>query len=82
MTITDTIKKNAKTSKWIGILLLIAGFLSLLAPLGTGLSITVMIGVLLLFSGGAKLVLVLRHLQECNRLISKNINNSLRRRKS
>jgi uncharacterized membrane protein HdeD (DUF308 family) len=58
MTITDTIKKNAKTSKWIGILLLIAGFLSLLAPLGTGLSITVMIGVLLLFSGGAKLVLV------------------------
>ena len=33
-------KKDAKTSKWVGIFLLIAGFLALIAPLGTGLSLT------------------------------------------
>ena len=60
MTLTEIIKKDAKTSKWVGILLVIAGFLSLLAPLGAGLSITVMIGVLLLLSGAAKLVLVFK----------------------
>jgi uncharacterized membrane protein HdeD (DUF308 family) len=58
MTLTETIKKNAKKSKWVGILLVIAGFVALLSPLGAGLSITVMIGVLLLFSGGAQLFLV------------------------
>jgi uncharacterized membrane protein HdeD (DUF308 family) len=60
LTLTEIIKKDAKTSKWVGILLVIAGFLSLLAPLGAGLSITVMIGVLLLLSGAAKLVLVFK----------------------
>ena len=44
MTLTETIKKNAKKSKWVGILLVIAGFVALLSPLGAGLSITVMIG--------------------------------------
>ena len=60
MTITATIKRNAGTSKWVGILLLFAGILSLLAPLGAGLSITVMIGVLLLIGGAAQLVLVFK----------------------
>lgn len=60
MTILETIKKDAKTSKWVGILLLIAGFLALVAPLGAGVSITVMIGVLLLLSGGAQLFLVFK----------------------
>lgn len=60
MTLLETIKKDAKTSKWVGILLLIAGFLSLVAPLGAGLSITIMVGVLLLMSGGAQLVLVFK----------------------
>ena len=60
MTLLETIKKDAKTSKWVGILLLISGFLSLVAPLGAGLSITVMIGVLLLISGSAQLMLVFR----------------------
>ncbi len=60
MTLIDTIKKDAKTSKWVGVLLLIAGFLALVAPLGAGLSLTVMIGVLLLMSGAAQLVLVFK----------------------
>lgn len=60
MTLIETIKKDAKTAKWVGILLLIAGFLSLIAPLGAGLSLTVMIGVLLLASGAAQLFLVFR----------------------
>ena len=60
MTLIETIKKDAKTSKWVGILLLIAGFLSLVAPLGAGLSITVMIGALLLMSGAAQLLLVFK----------------------
>lgn len=60
MTLTETIKRRAKTSKWVGILLVIAGFLALVAPLSAGLSLTVMIGVLLLISGGAQLVLVFK----------------------
>ena len=60
MSIIETIKKDAKTSKWVGVLLLIAGFLALVAPLGAGLSLTVMIGVLLLMSGAAQLVLVFK----------------------
>ena len=60
MTLTETIKKDAKTSKWVGILLVIAGFLALIAPLGAGLSLTMMIGALLLISGGAQLVLVFK----------------------
>ena len=60
MTLIETIKKDAKTAKWVGILLLIAGFLALIAPLGAGLSLTVMIGALLLISGGAQLVLVFK----------------------
>ena len=60
MTLLETIQKNAKTSKWVGILILIAGFLSLIAPFGAGISVTVMIGVLMLFSGAVKLFLVFR----------------------
>ena len=56
MTLVETIKKDAKTSKWVGILMLIAGFLALVAPLGTGISITLMIGALLLVSGIAQLL--------------------------
>jgi uncharacterized membrane protein HdeD (DUF308 family) len=60
MNLLETIKKDAKTSKWVGILLLIAGFLSLVAPFGAGLSVTVMVGVLMLFSGVAQLFLVFK----------------------
>jgi len=60
MTLLETIQKNAKTSKWVGILLLVAGFLSIVAPFGAGLSVTVMVGVLMLFSGAAQLLLVFK----------------------
>ena len=50
MTLLETIKKDAKTAKWVGVFLVVAGFLALLAPLGAGLSLTIMIGALLLVS--------------------------------
>ena len=60
MTIIDMIKNAAKTAKWVGIVLLVAGFLALIAPLAAGLSITVMIGVLLIFGGAAQFLIVFR----------------------
>ena len=60
MTIIDMIKKEAKTAKWVGIILLISGILALIAPFAAGLSITVMIGILLLVSGAVQLLIVFR----------------------
>ena len=60
MTLIDMIKKEAKAAKWVGILLLVAGFLALIAPLAAGLSITMMIGVLLILGGVAQLLIVFR----------------------
>ena len=60
MTLIDIIQKDAKTAKWIGVLLLISGVLALIAPLAAGVSIAVMTGVLLLFSGAAQLLIVFR----------------------
>ena len=60
MSITEIIQHEAKTAKWVGIFLLIAGFLALIAPLAAGLSITIMIGVLFIFSGALQLALVFR----------------------
>ena len=60
MSIVDFIKQGAKTAKWVGILLLIAGLLSLVAPLAAGISIVVTVGVLFLFSGIAQLFVVLQ----------------------
>ena len=60
ITLVDTIRKDAKSAKWAGIVLVIAGFLSLVAPLAAGLSITVMVGVLLLMGGVAQLLVVFR----------------------
>ena len=58
MTLIETIKSNAKTAKWCGVALLVAGFLALLSPLAAGLSITLVIGALLLLGGITQLVLV------------------------
>jgi len=58
MSLVDTIKKDAKTAKWIGIALIAGGFLSLVSPLAAGMSVTLIIGVLLLFSGITQLFLV------------------------
>jgi len=60
MTLIDTIRKDAKAAKWAGIFLLVAGFISLVSPLAAGLSITVIIGVMLLLGGAAQLLVVFR----------------------
>ena len=60
MPMLETIRKDAKTSKWVGILLLVAGFLSLVAPFSAGLSVTLMVGALMLFSGAVQLLLVIK----------------------
>ena len=60
MTLIDTIKKDAKAAKWAGIFLIIAGFISLVSPLAAGVSITVIIGVMLLLGGLAQLLVVFR----------------------
>lgn len=60
MSILNVVKKNATTAKWVGVLIVIAGFLSLMSPLAGGLSITVMIGTMILLAGIMQLVLVFR----------------------
>ena len=60
MTLVECIRQDAKTAKWIGIFMVIAGVLALLAPFGAGLSIALMTGALLLVSGIAQLFLVFR----------------------
>ena len=60
MTLIDTIRKDAKTAKWVGVALLIAGVLSLLVPLVAGLSVAMFVGVLLLVSGLTQLLIVFR----------------------
>ena len=60
MTLIDTIKQDAKAAKWAGIFMLIAGFISLASPLAAGLSLTLMVGVMLLVGGVAQLFVVFR----------------------
>jgi uncharacterized membrane protein HdeD (DUF308 family) len=60
MTLIDTIKKSAGTAKWIGIFMIIAGFLALAAPLASGISITLITGFLLLVAGVAQMFLAFR----------------------
>lgn len=55
MSIVDIINKQSKTAKWAGILLIVAGVLSLLAPLVAGLSIAMLVGVLLVLGGISQL---------------------------
>jgi uncharacterized membrane protein HdeD (DUF308 family) len=59
-TLLDGIQENAGTAIGIGIFLLIAGVLALGAPFMTGISITLMIGVLMIIGGVAKSVLAFR----------------------
>lgn len=60
MSLINPIRQDAKTAKWLGVVLLVIGFLALLAPFATGLSLTLMIGALLLFGGVAQLLMVFR----------------------
>ena len=52
----ETIAKGGKEVKWLGIATLIAGVLALFAPLLTGLSITVAVGILVLVGGIARMI--------------------------
>ena len=60
MSVIDGIKKNAKTAKWVGVLLIIAGFLAIIMPLAAGAAFAKMIGVLLAFGGVMQLLLAFR----------------------
>jgi len=60
MTVLDVVKKDVKLAKWTGWLLVILGILALASPLVAGLSITMLIGVLLIAGGIAQLFMVFR----------------------
>ena len=60
MSVIDTIKRGATTTKWMGIFLIIAGILAVMSPFWAGLSVSVMVGVLLLFSGFARIFIAFR----------------------
>jgi uncharacterized membrane protein HdeD (DUF308 family) len=58
VTMIERIQQNAKSARWVGLLLLMVGVLSLLAPLAAGVSAAIVVGVFLLTGGIAELVLV------------------------
>ena len=60
MTLVALIRKDAKAANWIGIFLLIAEILAVAAPFAAGISITLMVGVLLLLSGAGQILMVFR----------------------
>lgn len=60
MTLVDLIRKDAKTARWVGIFMLIAGFLAMVAPFAAGLSVAMVVGVLLLVTGATQVLLVFR----------------------
>lgn len=60
MSIIDGIRSNAKTARWVGIFLVIAGIVSLFAPLAAGAALATMVGLLLAFGGISLLVLAFR----------------------
>ena len=60
MSLVNVIQKDGKAAKWTGIFMIIAGFLSLLAPLAAGLSVTVIAGIGLLVAGVVQIIMVFR----------------------
>ncbi len=60
MKIIEGVQKNAKTARWVGILLIVAGIVSLFAPLAAGFSVALLVGLLLVFSGVSQLILAFR----------------------
>ena len=56
----DGIRENASLAVTSGVVLIIAGMLALFSPLVAGLSITIMVGVLLLISGISQSVLAFK----------------------
>jgi uncharacterized membrane protein HdeD (DUF308 family) len=60
VTLVETVKKSASTAKWVGIFMIIGGFLAMVAPFAAGLSVTVATGLLLLVTGVAQMLLAFR----------------------
>jgi len=60
MSIIDGIKSNARTARWVGLLLVITGIVSIFAPLASGLAVMTVVGVLLAFAGISMLLLAFR----------------------
>ena len=60
MSIIDGIKQNAKTAKWVGMFLVLAGIIALFAPLVTGISVVMLVGILLVVAGAAQLLLAFK----------------------
>jgi uncharacterized membrane protein HdeD (DUF308 family) len=60
MNMIETIRENAKTAKWVGVLLIIAGIVALFAPFAAGLSLAMLIGLLLAFGGISQILLAFR----------------------
>ena len=60
MSIVDGIRSNARTARWVGIFLVIAGGLSMFAPLAAGAALATMVGLLLAFGGISMLLLSFR----------------------
>jgi uncharacterized membrane protein HdeD (DUF308 family) len=60
MSIIDGIRSNARTAKWVGLLLVIAGIVSMFAPLAAGRAIMMVVGALLAFAGISQLVVAFR----------------------
>lgn len=60
MSVVDGIKGNARTARWIGIFLVIAGIVSLFSPLAAGIAVATMVGLLLAFGGISLLVFAFR----------------------
>lgn len=60
MKIIEGVKKNAKTARWVGVLLIITGIVSIFAPLAAGISVSILVGILLAFGGISQLILAFR----------------------
>jgi uncharacterized membrane protein HdeD (DUF308 family) len=51
MTLLEGLRSRASTARWVGIALIVAGVLSMAAPLATGVSVMLVIGALMLVAG-------------------------------
>ena len=51
MQLIEGLKSRAGTARWVGIALIVAGVLSMAAPLATGISVMLVIGVLVMLAG-------------------------------
>jgi len=60
VSVVDGIRSNARTARWVGIFLVIAGIVSLFSPLAAGIALATMVGLLLAFGGISLLVLAFR----------------------